>query len=88
MICPANQLTGFYMVATLALNELTSKTEIIKTLIETQTYTLESVSYQKSKNESKELVNQLESAHQSPNKMNSSKSPLSSHLLNVTPNYH
>ena len=53
------------MVTTLAFNELTSKTEIIKTLIETQTSTLESVSYQKSKNESNELVNQLESAHQS-----------------------
>ena len=53
------------MVATLAFNELTSKTEIIKTLIETQTSTLESESYQKSKNESNELVNQLESAHQS-----------------------
>ena len=68
--------------------ELTSKDDIIKTLIETQTPILESVSYQKSKNESNVLVNQLESAHQSPNKMNNSKSPSSLHLLNGTPNYH
>ena len=43
---------------------------------------------QKSKNESNELINQLQSAHQSPNKMNSSKSPSSPHLLNRTPTYH
>ena len=54
--------------------KLTSKDEIIKTLIETRTYILESVSYQKSKTESNEMVNELESAHQSLNKMNSSKS--------------
>ena len=68
--------------------ELTSKDEIIKTIIETQTSILESVSYQKTKNESNELVNQLESAHQSSNKMHNSKSPSSPHLLNGTPNYH
>ena len=68
--------------------ELTSKDEIIRALIETQTSILESVSFQKSKNESNELVNQLEFAHQSPNKMNSSKPPSSPHLLNKTPNYH
>ena len=55
--------------------ELTSKDEIIKALIETETSIFESVSYQKSKNESNKLVNHLESAHQSHNKMNSSKSP-------------
>ena len=48
--------------------ELTSKDEITKTLIETQTSILESVSHQKSKKESNELINQLELAHQSPNK--------------------
>ena len=48
--------------------------ETIKTLIETQTSIFESVSYYKSKNESNELVNYLKSVHQSPNKMNSSKS--------------
>ena len=63
----------------------TSKDEIIKTFIETQTSILESVSYQKSKNE---LINQLKSAHQSPNKMNSSKSLSSPHLLNGRPTYH
>ena len=68
--------------------ELTSKDEIIKVLIETQTSILESVSYQKSKNETNELVNQLESAHQSPSRMNSSNSPSSPHLLNGTPNFH
>ena len=57
-------------------------------MIKTQTSILESVSNQNSKNESNELVNQLELAHQSPNKMNSSNSPWSSHLLNGTPNYH
>ena len=67
--------------------ELKFKDKIIKTLIETQTSTLESVSYQKSKNESNELVNQLELASQSRNKMNSSKSPSSLQLLNGTPNY-
>ena len=40
--------------------------------METQTSILEPVSHQKSKNESNELVNQLEPAHQSPNKMNNS----------------
>ena len=64
--------------------ELTSKDDIIKTLIETQTSFLESVSYQKSKNESNELINQLELAHQSLNKMNSSMSRSSPHLLNGT----
>ena len=34
------------------------------------------------------MVYQFESAHQSPNKMNSSKSPSLPHLLNGTPNYH
>ena len=68
--------------------ELSSRDEIIKTLIETQTFILESVSCQKSKNESNELVNQLESAHHSSNKINSSKSPSSPHLLNGTPTYH
>ena len=43
------------------------------------------MSYQKSKNE---LINQLKSAHQSPNKMNSSKSLSSPHLLNGRPTYH
>ena len=57
-------------------------------MIETQTSILESVSYRKSKNESNESENQLESTHQSPNKMNVSKSPPSTHLLNGTPNYH
>ena len=37
--------------------ELTSKDEIIKTLIKTQTSILESESYQKSKNESNQLIN-------------------------------
>ena len=68
--------------------ELTSKDQITKTLIETQTSILESVSYQKSKNESNKLINQLESAYQSPNKMNSSKSLSSLHLLNGPPIYH
>ena len=68
--------------------EVTSKDEIIKTLIETQTSILESVSYQKSKHESNELINQLESVHLSPNKMSSSKSPSLPHLLNGTPTYH
>ena len=71
---------------TLRQKKLTSKDEIIKTLIETQTSILESVSYQRLKIKSNELVNQLELAHQSSNKMNSSKSPSSPHLLNVTPN--
>ena len=53
-----------------------SEDETIKTLIETQTSILESVSYHKSNNESNELVNYLKSVHQSPIKMNSSK-PLS-----------
>ena len=57
--------------------ELKFKDKIIKTLIETQ----------KSKNESNELVNQLELASQSRNKMNSSKSPSSLQLLNGKPNY-
>ena len=48
----------------------------------------ESVSHQKSKNESNELVNQLVNQHQSPNKMNSPKLPSSPYLLNGTPNYH
>ena len=61
---------------------------MIKTLIETQTSILESVSYQRSENESNESVNQLELAHQSPHKINSSKSTSSPHLLNWTPNYH
>ena len=65
--------------------ELTSKDEITKILIETQTSILEPVSFQ---NESNELVNQLQSAHQSPNKINCSKSPSSQHLLNGTSNYH
>ena len=68
--------------------ELTSKDQITKTLIETQTSILESVSYQKSKNESNKLINQLESAYQSPNKMSSSKSLSSPHLLNGPPIYH
>ena len=34
------------------------------------------------------MINQLESAHQSPNKMNRSKSSSSPHLLNGTPTYH
>ena len=34
------------------------------------------------------MINQLGSAHQSPKKMNSSKSPSSPHLLNGTPTYH
>ena len=51
-----------------------SEDETIKTLIETQTSILQSVSYHKSKNESNELVNYLKSVHRSPNKMNSSKS--------------
>ena len=68
--------------------ELPSKDEIIKKLIETQTSIHESVSFQKLKNESNELVNQFESAHQFSNEMNSSKSPSSPHLLNRTPNYH
>ena len=46
------------------------------------------MSYEKSKDKSNELLNQLESAHQSPNKTNSSKSPSSAHLLNGTPKYH
>ena len=49
---------------------------------------LESVSYQKLINESNDSVNELESAHRSPNKMNSSKSPSSPNLLNRTPNHH
>ena len=68
--------------------ELTSKDEKIKTLIETQTSILESVSHQKSKNELNELVNQLESSHQSSIKINSSKSSPPPHLLNRTPKYH
>ena len=67
--------------------ELTSKMKSLKHSSK-QTFILESVSYQKLINESNELVNQLESAHQSPNKMNSSKSPSSPNLLNRTPNYH
>ena len=55
---------------------------MIKTLIETQTSILESVSYQRSENESNESVNQLELAHQSPHKINSLKSTSSPHLLN------
>ena len=46
------------------------------------------MSYKKSKNESNDLVNKLESAHQSPDKMNRSTSPLTPNLLNGTPNYH
>ena len=34
------------------------------------------------------MVNELESAHQSPNKMNTSKSPSTPHLLKGTRNYH
>ena len=44
------------------------------------------MSFQKSKNESNEKVNHLELAHQFPNKINNSKSPLSPHFLNGTPN--
>ena len=65
-----------------------SEDETIKTLIETQTSILQSVSYHKLKNESNELVNYLKSVHRSPNKMNSSKSSSWPHLSNRTPNYY
>ena len=54
--------------------ELPSKDEIIKTLIETQHLFLNQYHIKNQK------MNQIESAHPSPNKMNSSKVPLSPHL--------
>ena len=51
-------------------------------MIVTQTSVLESVSYQKLKSESNELVNQFS------NEIKNSKSPSSPHLLSSTPHYH
>ena len=65
--------------------ELISKEEILSTLIKTQTTILESVPYQNQKTESNDFVNQLKSAHQSPNKVIGLKSTSLSHFLNRTP---